>query len=529
MQGTDQNLQELIRDYLAMAWRQKIWIIFPTIAGIIISGVLILKLPKVYRSSTLILVEGQKVPEDYVKSAVTGSIEGRLSTIKQQIMSRSLLEKIIRKFGLYPEEPNRTVGEEVINKMRQNIEVKTIGAKSVDAFSLSFQGEDPVMVMKVTNELASLFIEENLKIREQLVEGTTEFLDNELKNLKETLEWQEAQIGEFKRIHMGELPQQLEANLRSLDRIQSDLVAVQLSKKSAEDRILLLNQSMEMSKKRVEESKRVKEGEGSRNPNPFLSQSEVRSPSQLMLRLMQRKKELADLRAEYKDNYPDVVMLKREVEELEDQVALSEMNGLQEEPASDQNPLQKLGMTLNVEAELSHISEVQKQIKAIEIELTNLRDRERELLKQKRAYEQRVESAPAREQELAVLLRDYENTRKNYGTLLDKKLNAKIAENLEKRQKGEQFRILDAANLPEKPFKPEPIRIGFAGIALGFGVGLGLAFIREKLDSSIKKPEEVERITSVPVLASIPDFDEELMITKKYLSTSVADDEKNNG
>ncbi len=529
MQGTGQDLQELIRGYLAMAWRQKIWIIFPTIAGIIISGVLILELPKVYRSNTLILVEGQKVPEDYVKSAVTGSIEGRLSTIKQQIMSRSLLEKIIRKFGLYPEEPNMTVGEEVINKMRENIEVKTIGTKGIDAFSLSFQGEDPIMVMKVTNELASLFIEENLKIREQLVEGTTEFLDYELKNLKETLEWQEAQIGEFKRIHMGELPQQLEANLRSLDRIQSDLLAVQLSKKSSEDRMLLLEQSIEMSKQRVEESVRLEPRDDSRSLNPFLSQTEVRSPSQLMLRLMQRKKELADLRAEYKDNYPDVVMLKREVEELEDQVALSEMNGLQQEAESGQNALQKLGTALNVEAELSRIAEVQKQIKVIEIELTNLRDREMELLKQKRAYEQRVESAPAREQELAVLLRDYENTRKNYGTLLDKKLNAKIAENLEKRQKGEQFRILDAANLPEKPFKPEPVRIGFAGVALGFGVGLAFAFIREKLDSSIKKPEEVERITSVPVLASIPDFDEELMITEKSLSTSVTDDEKNNG
>lgn len=541
MEETNQDLLQLVRDYLGMIWRQKIWIILPLIGGILIAGILIVKLPKIYRSSTLILVEAQKVPEEYVKSAVSGTVEGRLSTIQQQIMSRSLIEKIINKFGLYPENSNGVITEEAIGRMRKNIEVKTTVARNnnIEAFSLSFQGKDPVMVMNVTNELASLFIEENLKIREQLVEGTTEFLDNELKNLKETLERQEARIGEFKRSNMGELPEQLEANLRSLDRIQSDLLATQLAKQSAQDRRLVLEKTVELTRQRMEKAA----AQGGMDDNTLLESgvtlpSAERPPSPQMLKLIQKKMDLANLQTEYKENYPDIIMLKREIQELEDQVALTEMSeagtlpaGLREPGQTNQNDQRRASLrgSTGFELERAHIAESQRQIQAIEVELNTLKERERGLQKQIQLYERRVENVPAREQELAVLERDYENTKKNYESLLDKKLNAQISENLEKRQKGEQFRILDPANLPERPFKPVPLQIGLMGIAGGLGLGVALAFIREKLDSSIRKPEEVERITSVRVLASIPDFDEELMITEKYLSKTVVNDEKTNG
>lgn len=542
MEETNQDLLQLVRDYLGMIWRQKMWIILPLIGGILIAGVLIVKLPKIYRSTTLILVEAQKVPEEYVKSAVSGTVEGRLSTIQQQIMSRSLIEKIINKFGLYPENSNGVITEETISRMRNNIEVRTTVARNnnIEAFSLSFQGKDPVMVMNVTNELASLFIEENLKIREQLVEGTTEFLDNELKNLKETLERQEASIGEFKRTNMGELPQQLEANLRSLDRIQSDLLATQLAKRSAQDRKLVLEKTIELTRQRIE---RAANQEREIDDNALLESgiappTTERAPSQQMLKLIQKKMDLANLQTEYKETYPDIIMLKREIQELEDQVALTEMSeagtlpaGLREPGQSNRNDQRRapLRVPMGFELERAHIAESQRQIQAIQVELNTLTEREIGLQRQIQLYERRVESVPAREQELAVLERDYENTKKNYESLLDKKLNAKISENLEKRQKGEQFRILDPANLPERPFKPVPLQIGLMGIAGGLGLGVALAFIREKLDSSIRKPEEVERITSVPVLASIPDFDEELMITEKYLSKTAVNDEKTNG
>ncbi|MBI3805572.1 MAG: hypothetical protein HY282_17625 [Nitrospirae bacterium] len=531
MEETGLDLKELLFNYLGMARRQKVWIILPLFAGIIISVVLILKLPKFYRSTTFILVEGQKVPEEYVKSAVSGSVEGRLSTIQQQIMSRSLLEKIIQKLGLYSDK-SRTTTEEIINQMRSNIEVKTTVARNnnIDAFSLSYQGRDPVTVMNVTNELASLFIEENLKIREQLVEGTTEFLDNELKSLKETLERQEAQISGFKQVNMGELPQQMEANLRSLDRMQSDLMSTQLAKRAAQDRRMVLEKTLELTKQRVEEM--VKRGEiDQETPLPSglsLPQME-RAPSPMMLKLIQKKSDLANLQTEYKENYPDIIMLKREIQELEDQVAQTELSEAASPGTESRDLPTNRAQTrprLNFDVDRLHIAELQKQIQTVDVEMATLKDREQSLQKQIHVFEKRVENVPAREQELAILERDYENTKKNYQALLDKKLNAKISENLEKRQKGEQFRILDPANLPEKPYKPEPMKIGLAGIGLGLGIGLALAFFREKLDNSIKRAEEVERITSVRVLASIPDFDEELKIFEKYVSQTTAKREK---
>src|SRR5579884_147705 len=536
MEEKNQDLAQMVRDYLDMAWRQKVWIIIPLVLGIAISWTLIIKLPKVYRSSTLILVEAQKVPEEYVKSAVSGSVDGRLSTIQQQIMSRSLLEKIIQKFGLYQQESKKMITEDIINLMRNNIEVKTTVARNnnIEAFSLSFQGENPVMVMNVTNELASLFIEENLKIREQLVEGATEFLDNELKNLKDTLELQEARIGEFKRIHMGELPQQLDANLRSLDRIQSDLLATQLARRAAQDRKMVLEKTIELTKQRIEEEakQRIEVDDEALIKSGLSAPSTERPPSALMLKLIQKKADLANLQTEYKDNYPDIIMLKREISDLEDQVAQTEMNQIGAlPPASVEGERRKTPTKTSIgfEMERAHIAEIQKQIQAIDMELNTLKEREQDLQKQIRIYDKRVENAPAREQEIAVLERDYENTKKNYESLLDKKLNAKISENLEKRQKGEQFRILDPANLPERPFKPDPFRIGLFGVAGGLGVGIVLAFLREQFDSSIRRPEEVERITSVPVLASIPDFDEDAKITEQYLSKIAANDEKTNG
>lgn len=541
--GVKQDYQQMLGDYVGILWRQKLWIVIPMMAGILVSVVLIFYSPKIYRSTTLILVEAQKVPEEYVKSAVTGSVEDRLSTIKQQILSRTLLTRIIDRYGLYKEGAQKLVTEEIIEMMRKKIEVKTVGRGNVEAFSLSFEGTSPVTVMEVTNQLASLFIEENLKIREQLVEGTSEFLDNELNSLKQTLERQESQIGEFKRIHMGELPGQLEANLRSLDRFQSDLASIQLARKSAQDRKAVLENSVEAARRRMDEVVRLNEemdliaGE-SNVPSASPKQP---STSPLMQKLIQKKKELASLSVEYKESYPDIVALKREIHQLEDQVAQTEMNRktVQPSPEAVEEKVEGAGTRRRgiqergagnplpaAEWDTSFMADLHKQIRNVNLEIEAIKERESNLRKQIQIFEQRVEDTPAREQELATLLRDYESTRKNYGALLDKKLNAKISENLEKKQKGEQFRILDPANLPEKPFKPDRLKIGLAGLVLGLGGGIALAFIREQLDSSIRKAEEVERIIAVPVLVSIPDFTAEMRMVEREVRSKVGVDEE---
>lgn len=504
----------MIRDYISLFWRRKIWVVIPLVCGVLIANVLIAYLPKRYRSTTLILVEAQKIPEEYVQSPLSGTVEGRLSTIQQQILSRSLLQKLVDNLNLQYESSKKTSSEEMIDQIRKNLDLETIGPRTaVQGFSLSFQAEDPVVAMKVTNELASLFIEENLKIREQMVEGTSEFLNSELTNLKETLERQENQIGEFKRLHMGELPEQLEANLRALDRFQSDLLSTQLAKKSAQERRIMLEKTVEMVRQRSQESPPMQAGRPLAPPEPA---------SPLVLELMQRKRDLAALRMEYKESYPDIALLKRQIAELEDQVGMLSLN---EAPPSP-GPSQPGELSRENEGERAYVADLQRQIQGAKLEGKNLEERERELQHQIKIYERRVEQVPAREQELATLLRDYENTKINYGALLDKKLNAKIAENLEKRQKGEQFRIIDPANLPQKPFTPNPLMINLAGVGLGLGVGVGLVLMREQLDRSLRKSEDLEQATSIPVLASIPDFTDEMKKVPGTVKTTRVSDEK---
>jgi polysaccharide chain length determinant protein (PEP-CTERM system associated) len=456
-----------------MLLRRKAWFIGPFVLSLLAAVLLIMFLPKSYRSSTLILVEEQKVPEEFVRSTVSEDIGGRLSTIQQEIMSRSFLKKIVDQFGLYK---NLSGTEEnIVEMMRKNVEIKTvIGHRDVDAFSISFVGSDPVTTMKVTNQLAALFIEQNLKFREQQVEGTSEFIDSELERLKKTLERQEALVTDFKRTHSGELPGQLEANLRTLDRLQITLQEIKMGT-------------------RIISERKLSEAAMSRVAEKAAERAEVASDPLLQRLNMQRLK-LLNLQTLYKEKHPDVIALKVEIEELEKK--LLSRPGVRPEAAT------------SVASSADEEEATSQGVPTSSRELMDLAERERQVSAQIRDYEHRIDVIPQREQDLTSLLRDYENTQKNYQGLLDKKLNAKISENLEKRQKGEKFRILDAAALPERPYKPNPIKIVLAAIMAGFFGGLALVFVRESVDSTLHKPEELEAVLGVPILASILDYQE---------------------
>jgi len=497
------DYQQIVWDFLAIAWRRKFWIMIPVILGTVIAGYLIKTLPKIYQSSTLIIVEGQKVPQRIVESAVTGSAESRLSTIKQQVLSRSFLHRIIEKFNLYE---SNDIGKKMsqgakISRIREDIEVETRGRRELESFSISFKGEDPETVMNVTNELASLVMEENLKIREEFVEGAIVFLDVELDNLKAELERQETRFGEYKRTHLGELPEQLDSNLRTLDRLQLNLDSIHTAKKTAQDRIIDMERMLEAAKRQE------------LNLN-FSGDATILPPSALKQQLEHRKQELTNLLTEYSEAYPDVRILKRNIQMLENKI--SQNSGQEVVVPGD-------GKSSPVLSESQPIMTLRQQIVKLNEELNFLNKKEKDVSAQIQVYEERVESTPKREQEMIILKRDYDNVAENYQALLNKKLNAKISENLEKRQKGEQFRIIDSANFPEKPIEPNPLVIASMGIFGGLGFGIALVFIREQLDNSIRHPEEVERITSVLVLAEIPDFSDQIRKSEKHRKQKVVD------
>jgi len=524
MQGMDFeqtkiNYQELLWDFLGIAWRRKYWVLIPSLLGVLASVILMVTLPKVYQSNTLILVEAQKVPQSVVQSAVTGSAQSRLSTIKQQVLSRSYLTKIIDKFSLYQaEDPEKEMSlQKKIIRMRENIALSTNGRRRLESFSISFSGKDPETVMNVTNELASLVLEENLKIREQFVEGAIDFLDSELNSKQALLERREKELSEYKIRHIGELPGQLNANLRALDRLQSHLDTIQLAKNAAKDRIVELGKALKSTKASLAAAARGEEG----GEVPL-------SPSTLEVQLKRKRETLSSLLLEYNESYPDVVMLRSEIKGLEAQQSLLNTSKKAAQGSAQTSTVQGEGLAGGFE-QAGPVIAIKKQIRATQRELKDLEKSESETRAQIRLYEQRVENTPRREQDLIILQRDYDSIASSYQALLSKRLNAQISRNLERRQKGEQFRVIDPANLPGEPVKPDKFRLLLMGIALGLGSGVGLAFVKEQLDNTVRKPSEVERITTSRILAEIPDFEADLRVREKEKKTKVVDIERFSG
>ena len=463
-----QNRQFTIQDYLDILLRrwQLIVILFVIIPTIIIP--IGLKLPKKYLSSTLIMVEKQQVPSEYIKTTVAVDIAERMQTISQQIMSRSLLEKVIATLNIYAS--SKEPMDLKVERLSKNINIQV---KGKNAFTISFKGDDPEMVMKVVNTLTSLFIDENLKIREQQAAGTSEFLEGELKSIKDKLESREKALKEYKTQHIGELPEQQQANLASLNRFQLELQSITDALRSAEDRLVIIQRQSEDRKKELESKIDV---------NP------------LQKKLDALRTSLADLQTRYTDKYPDITRMKNEIKETEEKLK-KEMESTKEEIMGDPD-LRRDPLYQNL----------LNQIKNVEFEISTLRERQKSILEQTKLYHQRVENTPAREQQLLTLNRDYENLQKNYNSLLNRKLEAQLSENLEKRQKGERFRIVDPANLPQVPYWPDKKIILLAAIGLGLGTGFGLALLLEFIIPGFKKPHDVEDVIGLPVFATIPNF-----------------------
>ncbi|MDY6854855.1 MAG: XrtA system polysaccharide chain length determinant [Thermodesulfobacteriota bacterium] len=446
-------------DHLEIAIRRR-WLIllsFLMIAGI--STVYSLLSPNIYRAETLILVQPQKVPEAYIKSTVTSPINERLRTISQQIMSRTMLERIINELDLYKEERISITMEEVVEKMRKDIDLKVKGRHS---FQLFFEGKERSVVATVVNKLASLFIEENLIVREQHAEGTTEFLEMELERIRNELESREEAIKNFKNKHMGELPGQLDANLRILDRLQLQLQSNSEALRAAEDRkILLIEKGMDVV--------------------PSISPD---------TKLGVLKRELLNLEARYTGKHPEVVRVRKEIQDLE--ARIKEGKTPEDEKSVEGDSSDPLYQDLS------------SPLIALNLEIRRLKREENRIEKQILKYQKMVENIPKHEQELSILTRDYENIKRNYQSLLNKKLEAQLASNMERKQKGEQFKVLDSARIPEKPYKPNRQKILLFGMILGLGIGGGLAYMLEYIDHSFRDIKELEKFTKLPVIASVP-------------------------
>jgi polysaccharide chain length determinant protein (PEP-CTERM system associated) len=501
-----------IHDYLEIFFRRVWYFVIPFLLVMAGAGVYALTIPKEYRASTLILVTPQKVPEDFVRPTVTSRIEDRLQSIGQEIMSRTRLEQVISEFRLYEEEAKSLRKEEVVELMQKNIQVQIKGKEGY--FTISYIGKDPRVVTLVTNKLASLFIEENLKLREAQAQGTSEFLSIEMNATKAKLEEQEKVIGDFKRRYMGDLPEQREANLRVLDQLQMQSQRIGDTIKAAQDRKVLLQKQLSdfeilLSTSTQALAAQEESGQGTIF-SPLTGEMKAKNPHEAPLEQM--KSHLADLQAKYTEKHPDILLTKKKIADLEVKVAEFEAGRektekAEKEPAKEGAPAKPSASKreFKLPPQLTpRYKELENQLMAADQEIQRLKQEDALVRNQVVQYRGRIESTPAREQALAILTRDYNNTRDSYASLLKKSQEAQQAENLERRQKGEQFKVIDPARTPEKPYRPDIPKMLLIGLILGLFSGVAAAFFREQMDRSFRDAEDLKVALGFKVLANIP-------------------------
>ena len=523
--------------YARLFWRRKWLVIIPAAVFPLATGYYAMQLPDRYKSSTLILVQPQKVPTKFVPSTVTTSIEDRLHTISQQIFSRTRLEQIINEFNLFEEERKTRAPEEIISLMRSRIRLKV---HKKDAFELSYIDPNPRLAMLVTNKLASLFIEENLKVREQQAIGTSQFLEDEIERYRERIREKEKVIYEFKRKYMSELPEQLASNQSRLNQLQNQLQINTQNINAAEGRKLQLQQQIAEIERRVqedverrrqewerarEEARARAEAPASATPAPGNGTSqEIVLPIDREIEKLRYK--LEELLTMYTGKHPDVVRLKGRLAQLEAEAERQRTERLRQEemsrkeatttadvPSTDSEALEPPDLSPRyppvydkLKAELARVTN----------DLEKLREQNEKIQKAIEIYQKRIAATPARQLQLQQLTEDYDNLKRVLESLIDKKLQADLAENLERKQKGEQFKILDPANLPEKPFYPNRLRYVFMGLAAGLALGVGLVLLLDFLDTSVKTKADLELAAGVPVLCVIPEIVTSATIRRRW-------------
>lgn len=440
-----------IYDYIEVVLRRKWYFVVPLATVLLATTIYLFFAPRTYIASTLILVTPQKIPEDYVRSTVTSRIEDRLQTIAQESLSRTRLEQIISELGLYRSEARWLKLEEIVELMRKNTRLEIKGREGY--FTISYMGEDPRTVTTVTNRLAAMFIEENLKFREQQAQGTSDFLSTELEAARVKLEEQEQAIAAFKRRHMGELPEQRETTLAILQQMQLLYQRIGESLRAAQDRKLIIQKQL----------------------------SEIEIPSETAspgVQAEELRRQVTQLASRYTAQHPDVISARKKLEDMEKSAT-----------DSRENPLYR---------------DLQNQASVVELEIRRLNEEEGRARAQINMYRQRIENMPLREQAMASMAREHRNTKENYEKLLKKNQEARQAQNLEHHQKGEQFKIVDPARIPEKPFQPNIPRVISVGFAIAFLAGGAAVYTRESLDRTFYDAEDAEVTLGLKILANVP-------------------------
>lgn len=464
-----------VADLLAIARRRAKSLIFPLVAFVLLGVLVAFLAPAVYRSTATILIEEQEIPPEFVTVTVTSFAEQRIQQINQRIMSFPRLMEIIQRMGLYPELKDRLTSEEIVEQMRKDTELKPVSAEMIDrrtgrpssatiAFTLSYQGSKPEKVLEVTNVLASLFLEENLRARTRQAAETTEFLEAETERVKQELSEIEARIAAFKKAHINALPELLQMNLQTLANLERGIETANGQLRTQRERESYLQAQLA-------------------GVRPYLEKEDEVSSKK---RLEDLNVQLVALRQRFSDEHPDVKKIRAEIADLEKRLENIQGRGARGEP---DNPA---WITLSA------------QLAAVRAEIQGLIRHLEKLKIEANEYRARIAATPKVEEEYNGLLAVRSTTQAKASDLMRKLMEARVSHGLEKEQRGERFILVDPPRLPEKPHKPNRLAIVLIAIVFGIGAGVGFAALREFYDDSVHSVEQLAAATRYPVLAVIP-------------------------
>ena len=486
-------------DYWAIVRRRRWWILLPLSVCWLVVWIVSWLLPATYQSDALILVEQQKVPEQYVVPNVSVSLQERLQSMTQQILSRTRLQATIDLFHLYARDGglmSKMQSADPVDLMRKDIQIELVSAPGrpgeLTAFKIRYSARSPELAQQVNSQLTTLFIDENLKSQQQLSENTTAFLDGRVADARTRLAEQEAKVRAFKATHLGTLPTQLGSNVQILSGLQTQLQAAQHAVESGEQQKLYL-QSVLQQYQSVQDS--LVSGD-----------STVTPPEALEAELKTLRVQVAEARSKYTDSYPDVVALKDQIakteqlkKEIEDEIAAK-----QQELADSAAEAPESRPASTRSGALSPMMQMQSQLKVNHLEIESLHQQEKKIQSELSEYQARLNGTPQTEQELSDISRGYEESQANYNSLLQKQMQSQLATSLTQRQQGEQFRVIDPASFPSKPSAPNHLLVSLGGLAAGFAIGLGLTIVLELSDVRVRHEKDLEGLVPARVLVGIP-------------------------
>jgi len=465
------------REYLDLARRRLVWILLLTLGVSLTVGVVAMRLPNIYQAETVILVNPQKVSEGIVPQTVTGSVADRLSTLRQEVMSPTQLGVLVKELGLYPQLRGKVSDEELIAKMQKStsIEVLDAGGQRLSTFRLAFTDTDKNQVAPVANRLASLFIERNLKSREARINGTSQFLETELQETKRQLEEKEHLLQDIRSRYIMDLPESKQYHLETMNTLRDQL-------RNSQDQVNRDRQSKVY----------LQSMAGLTTQTVDLDQQGVASKSPYQAQLQKLDMQMKEMQVRYGPNYPDVRKLKNEIDQLK--AKAENEKSVSEAPTP----------TVPVINSQTHNPVVDAEVNKLDQDISDQTKLQTELEKQIQYHVSKLQQVPIFEQQIAGLMRDYDTIRNHYNQLQAKRLDALMAGELETQQAGERFEVLDHAIPPQGPVGPRRGFMIIGGIFFGLLCGVGVAFLVEVSDESVRHEREAAQIFGKAVLVGIP-------------------------